>query len=83
MGLHPEHLFARTGIHRAVRNGILGPAEVRRKNVGAAWSRAGSRGCPRMAGPSVCFDQLTVSVSVTLWLTAEDPEPVVPVTVSV
>jgi hypothetical protein len=36
-----------------------------------------------MPGRSVCFDQLTVSVRVTLWLKAEDPEPVVPVTVSV
>jgi len=32
---------------------------------------------------SACFDQLTVKVSVTLWLKAEEPEPVVPVTVSV
>jgi len=30
---------------------------------------------------STCFDQVIVSVSVMLWLNAEEPEPTVPVTV--
>ena len=30
---------------------------------------------------SSCFDQVIVSVSVMLWLNAEEPEPTVPVTV--
>jgi hypothetical protein len=40
-------------------------------------------GLHRCPTPAACFDQLTVKVSATVWLSVAEPEPVLPVTVNV